>query len=245
MFFVATILSSAALTSCTFTEKIYISEDGTGAYQMDMDLSEIMGFSKNLENNTETDEGTEKKALQKMDTTIQMSAFLELYKDSISRLSADEKAVLESMKDAKMQMYMDEAAGDFQVNFVYDFKTVNELQDMQNKVSKAYNMSSKKDQKFTSLSSNSFYYDKNSFKRIVIPNKISKKDQQELDKNMDEMAMFMMGSTYNLEYHFPNKIKTTTAKGATFSDDKKTLFISLPLDEVLGDESLLDFEVKF
>ena len=49
----------------------------------------------------------------------------------------------------------------------------------------------------------------------------------------------------NVEYHFPKKVKSTTAKNVTFSDDRKTIYISYPFEELLKNEKVLDFEVKF
>lgn len=245
---VAIIVSAGVLSSCTFTEKIYLTEDGSGTYQMDMDLSQILSFAKNMGESTDENEDTDvkpKKISEKVDTTFLMHTFFEDKQDSINKLPELERLLIESLKDAKMQMYMDEAEGKFLMNFVYDFKAVNELRDMQGKVSKAYSLSNKKEENTSSPSNTTFEYTKNSFKRIVSTKKMTKKEQSELDKSMEDMAMFMAGSNYNIEYHFPKKIKSTTAKDARFSEDRKTIFISLPFEEVLGDESILDFEVKF
>jgi len=55
--------------------------------------------------------------------------------------------------------------------------------------------------------------------------------------------MFMEGSAYNIEYHFPKPIKSTTAKNATFSDDRKILYIKSTMDTFIEDAKVLDFDV--
>lgn len=248
LFLLIAVIGGAVLTSCTFTEKIYIEEDGTGSYAMDMDLSEILTMANSMGEEADSEEDAEakvEKVPEIVDTTILISSIIEQNKDSIADLPEEERLLLESMKDAKMHMYMNEEEGKFLMNFIYDFNQVTELRDMQSKVAKAYSISNKKEDKASSPSNTTFEYSKKSFKRVVTIKKMTKKEKEELDSSMEEMAMFMMGSTYNIEYHFPKKIKSTNAKDATFSEDRKTIFISVPFEELLGDESILDFEVKF
>ena len=56
--------------------------------------------------------------------------------------------------------------------------------------------------------------------------------------------MFLSGSTYTLKYHFPRKVKSTTAEEATFSADGKTLIYEVSFLEMMKDPKLLDIEVE-
>lgn len=242
----AMVIIGAALTSCTFTEKIYIQEDGSGSFQMDMDLSPILSFAGDMAKSIGGENTSElTKILEKMDTTFLFNDMLVEKKDSISKLPQEQRAVLESLKDAKMRLRVDEAAGVFLSNFYYDFKDMSEAKEMQNKVLTAFDIASKK-QNLAGMPNNIAYdYTGDTFKRIVSTQKKTKKEQQEFDNSLEQMAMFLVGSTYNIEYHFPKAIKSTTAKDATFSQDKKVIFISYSAEEVINNEGIMNFEVKF
>ena len=240
------VIGGAVLSSCTFTEKIVIEADGSGTYNMDMDMSKFMDFASSMKESSDDSSESEKIFEEVVDSVIYFSEVLEEKKDSIAKLPLAERLVLESLKDAKMKMYIDEQNSKMLMNFIYDFKSVNDLKEIQKQVSKAYSLSNNKENKSSSTPNNTSYaYTEKSFKRSVVASGLSKKEKADYDKSMEEMSMFFAGSTYNIEYHFPKKVKSTTAKNVTFSEDKKTLFISYPFEELLKDESVLDFEVKF
>ena len=243
---IAMLVIGAILTSCTFTEKIYIEENGSGLYQVDMDLSQMLAFAESLTKSEEgEDESVLKKALEKTDTTFYFGQILEQKKDSISKLPIEQRMMLESLKDSRLKMIIDEKESKFTANFYTDFKDISEAKDMQNKASNALALASNKEGLATKAVDVSYVYTDQVFQRTISTEKRTKKEQQEYDKKVEEMSMFLMGSTYNLEYHFPKPIKTTTAKDATFSSDRKTIYLSFSMDEIIKNESVLNFEVKF
>ncbi len=67
--------------------------------------------------------------------------------------------------------------------------------------------------------------------------------QQQLD-SLEGAEMFLSGSTYTLKYHFPKKIKSTTAEEATFSQDGKTLIYEVNFLDLMKNPSVLDLEVE-
>lgn len=236
------VVGGAVLTSCNFTEKIVIEENGSGTYNMDMDMSEFMSFALSMKDSSDTDGDFN----EVMDSTIYFSDVLEEKKDSIAKLPEEERMVLESMKDAKMHMFVDEENGKMLMNFIYDFKNVDNLKEIHKQVSKAYSVSNNKENKSSaSPNKTSYTYSETSFKRSVVSTNMTKQERKEYDKSLEEMAMFLSGSTYNIEYSFPKKVKSTNAKNVSYSDDRKTIYISYPFEELLKDESVLDFEVKF
>jgi hypothetical protein len=251
---ISIILFGAILTSCTFTEKIYINEEGSGSFAIDVDMSKTMEFAAGfIESFDEEDGNTENESVkepEKIDTSFSFSDLLndgERYKE----MSKKQKDALESLKGGKMLMHMDEAEKEMQMTLLFDFANVKDLKDMMNKMANASSFA-KKDQidiemfsAFNNTGETVYFYDEKIFKRQVSRPKQSKKQKEEIDKSIEQMGMLLAGSEYKLEYHFPKAIKSTSAKNATFSDDKKTLFISYPFSEVLEDGTLLNFEVKF
>ena len=56
--------------------------------------------------------------------------------------------------------------------------------------------------------------------------------------------MILSQSEYKVIYHFERKIKNITNKDAVISEDQKTVEISYPMDTLLINPYLLEFEVK-
>lgn len=249
---IAIIIIVGILTSCTFTEKIYVNEDGSGSYSLDMDLGQIMQYTKNLSKSLGEDEKTvDEIAAQlpkKMDTIINFTEMVENDKE-YNTLSADQKEFIQSLKGSTMHLRLDEKKDEMLMSFLVDFKKISDLKDMQNKVSNAAKLTNKDQTGMLGSLPNTnqtvYEYSNNTFSRSVIKLKQTKAQQEEIEKSMQQMAMFLAGSEYRMEYHFPKAIKSTTAQNASFSEDRKTLFISHPFSSILENESLIDFEVKF
>jgi hypothetical protein len=56
--------------------------------------------------------------------------------------------------------------------------------------------------------------------------------------------MFLSGSTYTLKYHFPRKVKSTTAEQATFSADGKTMIYEVKFLDYMKNPESLNIEVR-
>ena len=72
-------------------------------------------------------------------------------------------------------------------------------------------------------------------------------DQELFEQQLDSLQgaeMFLSGSTYTLKYHFPRKIKSTSAEEATFSQDGKTLIYEVNFLDLMKNPSVLDLEVE-
>lgn len=239
------------LTSCTFTEKIYINEDGTGTYAVDMDMGQVMQYTKNLSKSLGEDEDSSIKETaipEKVDTVVYFSEMLK-NKEELKKLTPEQIEVLKSLEGGQMKMHIDEAKAEMQMIFSYDFNKTSDLKDMHSKISEALRLT-KEDQSsafgaMPTTSQTNYEYSNSMFKRSVSMANQTKEQKAEIEKSMEQMGMFLAGSFYKLEYHFPKAINSTTAKNATFSEDRKTLFITNQVTDVLQDESILDFEVRF
>ena len=236
--FVATLIS---LSSCQFTEKVYVNEDGSGTLDFEIDLSQMMKTMK--EKKGEPEEAKEPKPAK--DSVIYFSELMELKKDSIATLSPEVQASLKKVAamNMKIKVHTDEAKNEMRMNYILDFKNVKELSDFDKTLADAQSVEKGKESGVPSKSRSTFSLKGNSFKRTVILNEMNEAEQTEYDESMQSMAMFFEGSTYKIEYHFPKAIKSTSAKGATYSKDKKTLYLSKTWKEAIETPEVLDFEV--
>ena len=95
----------------------------------------------------------------------------------------------------------------------------------------------------TSDSEVKYSYNGKKFIRKVEKRKLSPEEKEAYKKSLEQSASFLDGSSYKLEYHFPKAIKSTTYKGALFSDDRKTMYIQADMKSITENPKLLDFEV--
>lgn len=233
------IIAILSLTSCQITEKIYLNEDGSGTFDLEVNMNEMM---KSL-----GDMGGEKKKdtiYVVKDTIMDFSQMLLEKKDSLAKLPKEEREQIEKLKGMVIKMHEDKNKGELVLNYIIKFKNVKELADVQNMMSNAQSLEKGKDKKLPSKTNMQFSFKKNTFKRIAEEKKLTEEEVVEYDESMKQFNMFMDGSSYNIEYHFPKTIKSTTAKNVTFSEDKKVLFLKSTMKEITDTPSVLNFEVK-
>lgn len=231
--FISTVL---LLTSCMFTEEIYINNDGSGKYAFKIDMSEMM---KSMGEMSPKDSLKESKVL---DTIIFFKDILAENKDSIANLGKEDKEIIEALKDLKLHMQVDEEKGEMLMDFKMDFKDISELKNMEQKIAKAQALSDKKKKDKNMPSNSDVTY---SFKDKTFSRNVSLKNLSEEQLNeVKEASSFLEGGLYKIIYHFESEIKSVSFKGAQLSDDKKTMTIEVPMDSIIKNQKLLDFEVK-
>lgn len=236
------LLVSISLISCVFTEELHIKKNGSGSYAFKMDMSKMLVAMNDM--------GSENDSIQKepekIDSIMYFKDILEDKKDSIAKLSQSEQEVLKSLEDLKIHVKMDEEKNQMNMDFLYDFKNVNELKNMNDRVQKAQAMSDKKQQKndFQSNTNVDYSYNDDTFIRKVTLKKLPKEALEEYEKNIKQASSMFDETVYRIVYHFDNKIKSVSIEGATISDDKKTLTIEMPMDTIMKNPFLLNFEVK-
>ena len=234
------LVSSIILISCVFTEEIHVKNDGSGSYAFKMDMGQMMESMKGM---SEKDSLKEPEVL---DTIILFKDLLSKNKDSIAKLDANEKEMIKALEDFTMRMQVDEDKGKMMMTFGLDFKNIEDLKNMEEKIAKAQSLSDKKksNDAMPSNSNTEYSFKGNTFKRIVTLKDLSKEKSNEFDKMMKESGSFMDGSIYKIVYHFESAIQHVSFKGAKISDDKKTMTIEMPMDTILKNPKLLNFEVK-
>lgn len=228
-------------SSCEFTEKINLDENGGGTYALNIDMSAMMSAMKKMGDSTNTDT----KNLEVLDTLMNFNDFLLEKKDSIAELPKEEQEKLNALKDMKLHLEMNEVTGVFNMDFIFDFKSINELKNIQEKISKGHALNEKKKELPSPEAPTEvrFSFDGKKFHRIVVDKNLSIEEKEAYTKSMEQGASMINGSSYNIEYHFPKPIKNTTYKDATFSADRKTLYIKTDLNTITTNPELLDFEV--
>jgi len=233
-------LSSILLISCVFTEELHLKNDGSGTYAFKMDMSEMMESMKGMSTKDSIEEN------KVLDTIVYFKDILAEQKDSISKLKPDEREVLEALKDFTMRMQVDENKGKMLMNFGLDFNDIADLKNMSEKIAKAQSLSDKKKASKNMPFNNDIDYSfkGNVFKRRVNLKKLSKEKSDDFEKMMTQSSAFMEGSTYRILYHFEKEIKNVSLKSAVLSNDRKTLTIEMPMDTVMKNPKLLDFEVE-
>ncbi len=237
LFFV--VLSVLFLSSCTFTEELTFNQDGSGKYNLNMDMSAMtamMGTTK---------DSAQAEAMEKKDTLINFKDLIKENKAEIDTMSEESKMVIESLENMKMRMQMDEAKGLFLVDMFIDFKKINEIQNINEVIAKAQSLQSEQLNEAPSNQKTTFEYTKKMFKRKVELIKLSSEDQKKFDENKAQYAMFMAGSKYKLKYTFPKKIKKVNIKEAAISEDRKTVTYEVDFEKALNDPKSLELEVKF
>lgn len=238
-------ISVITLSSCAFTEEIHVKNDGSGSYNFKMDLGQMMAAMGDM--GTKND-SIKKKKPEKQDTIIQFKDVLEEMKDSIKTLSSDERAMLESLRDLKMRIKMDEEKKEMNMDFIYDFKNLSDLKNMSERIEKAQALGDKKKQQqsdaFKSNSDVSYSFKNKTFKRNVTLKKQTDAEKESYNKYLEQSAAMFEGSTYKIVYHFESKVKSVSIDEAKISADGKTVTLEMPFDKVMKDPLLLNFEVK-
>ncbi len=229
------------ITSCVFTEEIHVKKDGSGTYAFKMNMSKMMEAMGDMKQNDSI-----KKESEKIDSILYFKDILKDKKDSIAKLSKEEQDLMKSLEDLKIHMKVDEEKKQMNMDFLFDFKHLNELKNMNERVQKAQALSDKKQQNsnFQSNANVDYSFKNKTFTRKVTLKDLSKEELEAYEANLKQASSMMDGMIYRIVYHFDNKIKSVSIDGAKFSEDKKSLTIEMPMDTVMKNPLLLNFEVK-
>ncbi|TYA75008.1 hypothetical protein [Seonamhaeicola marinus] len=251
------ILLTVCFTNCTIKESIVFSEDGSGSYLLNYDMTEFMSKMK-----SEMGGGSSSSGDKVMDTTIVFKDIMEKFKDSVAALPEEKRLAMEAVKDMYMKMNMNEAAGVFDFGIGMNFKSIADLKDMGEKIKKVQSLNAQKDQvdamkgsplgKFMSPENNGFSYDysETSFSRTTtLPadwdsSKFDLDENSESDKDKEFMEYFENAS-YIVEYTFPKKIKSYSIDNAELSNGDKTITYKVSWLDFVKNPKVLDVNLTF
>lgn len=230
---------SVLLTSCQFSENIYINDDGSGKMSLVFDGSELMKMGSD---STKTSE-------KAIDSIIVFKEMLEEKKDSIAQLSKEEQESLKSLENFTMHMKIDPENQQMKFDMFTDFKNVDELQDAMAAMSKANSLGKKEeeDNPFSSFGNSTATEMDYSFKKGIFKRKatiVDKELHQQVIDSIGEAEMMFASSSYVLNYHFPRPIKSVSNENALFSADKKSFKLEISFLEYIKNPEVLNLEVE-
>jgi hypothetical protein len=234
----------ATLTSCTFTENIYINDNGTGKFSVDMDGSALMEMAGD-----QIAGQMGESAKKDIDTTFTFKQVFEEKKDSIAKLSPETQKELKKLENFIVSTKMSSEKKQFLMTLGTDFKNVNELQDILQTLSTLQKIEGGTSSPLGSgIGDNgsklSYTYDGKKFTRKAVV------DQQKLaakakDTAADMSKMMFASSNYIVKYHFPKKVKKVSNPTALFSEDRKSITIQYSFTDYMENPDKLNFDVEF
>ncbi|WP_417558871.1 hypothetical protein [Mesoflavibacter zeaxanthinifaciens] len=239
-------LMTLFLTSCNFSEDVYINEDGSGKISFSFDGSQLMQMAGD-----KIKEDGEKA----IDSTFSFKELFDEKRDSISKLPAEEQAKFKKLENFSMHMVMNPETEQMTFELFTEFNNASEMQNMfeamntfselegnkkgkKQPINDPSNPFSQLDNTATKLDYN---FDGKTFTRTV---KILDPEahQKGADSIKDMMAMFG-SSTYKLNYHFPRPVKSVNNDNAMFSADRKTIMVEFPFATYVTDPEALNLEI--
>ena len=242
LFAIVVLVMSIMLTSCQFSENIYINEDGSGKMEFTFDGTQLMQMAGDKMGETQ------EKAI---DSTFSFKELFSAMGDSIAQLSAEEQQKIKSLEPFSMHMVMNPETSQMKFDMFTNFKSVNELQDMFKAMKSFGDLQGKKKTKdlnnpFSSFGANEstdldYKYDGKTFKRTA--KIVDKATYKQVTDSLGQMAIMFGSSTYKLNYHFPKRIKSVSNEKALFSADKKSVTIEYGFMDYLSNPQALNLEV--
>lgn len=239
-----TIISACFLlvfTSCEFSETIVLNADGSGKIKIQMDASELMTMIPAMVGEDEL-KGME----ERIDTTFFFADILKQSKDSIAQLPVEQQKKLKNLEPFGVHVKMDPEKGEMLYDIFLNFKDISEANEMFkvfNQISNTGTNTVNSSEGLPNQESIKVHYsfNNNVFKRnAFISDRIL--HQQELD-SLQNMEMMMGNTVYKLNYTFPKSIKSVTNSEATFSADRKSLYLQANYFDYFRNPDLLSVEV--
>ncbi|PID68958.1 MAG: hypothetical protein CR968_00335 [Flavobacteriia bacterium] len=236
------------LANCHFTEEITFKRDGSGTFNVHMDMSHMMAAMSEMEANKQDTTSQNEKVYEYRDTLIDFNEFLETYKDSMDALTPSEQSKLKSLKDIKIRMFMDEKNEVFIMDVFRDFNSIEELKDIQTQIKTARQLQSDSGgESGDDIEDHTiaYSYTKKKFARTVTMLELTEEERQQFEDEKQKAKMFNEEGLYKIKYRFPKKIKSTSLEGATISEDRHLLEYQVKMNDLIENPTLLDFEVEF
>jgi len=233
------------ITSCTFTENIYVNDNGSGKFSVAMDGSALMEMAGNqLGDQMGSDAKIPK------DSTFTFKKLFDEKRDSIAKLSPEAQKELKKLENFVVNTKMNAEKKEFLMTLSTDFKNVNELKDILETLETLQKLETGSNAAtpfggFGSNNSNLNYsYDGRKFTRIAKIN-TQKVTEKANDSAADMSKMIFESSNYILKYHFPKRVKNVSNPSALFSNDRKTVTIRYPFTDYMENPDKLNLEIEF
>ena len=252
------------LTSCNVTESIVFDDGQSGQFLVTYQMGDAMkAFTEQMGGGTANSDEKEKGAV--MDTLMVFADIMETYKDSVAALPEDKRLAMEAVKDMFMTMKMDEDEGVMDIGIGLNFKSLDGLKDIQEKIKKAQSINGQGDQinamkngspigKFMGSDGERVNYlmSDSGFERVTSMEMSAEEFEQSMaelfddtDESDKEFMQYFEESYYNVSLTFPKRVKSVSIDGAAISEDGKTVTYKASWIEYLKNPLMLDVKVDF
>lgn len=237
------LLSFIFIQSCTITERMVVSETGMIDYESEINISEMIG----LMYPQPVKDSLREIGQFPIDSTFNYIDADKFFQSNSEEISDAEKDFFKVMDKSFVNIKVDDNKG--LIKFVTQQMNVKDFNSYWDRFDSKVMELEKNDPelakkiadgtKFTSIN---VKYDGKSFQRITNP--VSTKYlTQESEIFGGEEILGML--TYKLEYHFPKPVKKSSIENATFSLDRKTMWVEVPLSKAISDLDKYNFKVEF
>ncbi|MCU7552397.1 hypothetical protein OCK74_24975 [Chitinophagaceae bacterium LB-8] len=236
------------------TEEITIDKNGGGVYQINADfkgLFELLDAMKAFDTSANS-------SLQNLPSNIDTTINLRSFTDTASSLTAEEKTLL---RNATLNMVMNEKDKVFKVLMKYPYKDINDVQKiiklsqsgnnflgkaLQGKESPLTDMQMNQDMGMPQL--NNFYdvtIKKGFLEKKVNADKLKEFEENEQFAQMKQALEMMSEATMNTVIHLPKPVKKAEGANIKLSDDKKTVTINASLSDLFNDPNAFAYHVEY
>ncbi len=240
------LIASIIISSCTITEEVWIEKNGSGRYQMQMDLGQMLPMIAMMDTTGGLDD------VETKDTVIHFSAFSEA--DSFDLSEVERPELLEKVS-VRIKMNMDNS--EMIMSLATDFDYLEQITEIFQQVSKIKNLKKEKSDNPTSMDNILDLANEDGIGMTWRKGKLSRTEQtmdnDDMKKlggsEMDEGEMAMMESMFGgMEYktivHLPGKIKKVSDPNAVI-EGKKTVIFTYDLAEILKKGKYGAFEISY
>ncbi len=254
--FLLLIGGSFFLTSCEITREITIKSDGSGTILTTTDLSSLIGVAKMAGGGKEMDEMDD----QKIDTVVSMEAFA----DSLTELSADERALV---KKGKLGLVMNMEDEKFITRLEFPFTDASQLAKLDKLSGKVVQQAIKKQMAagkgeegekeensgmpsaddMPEGSIDDYFittYSKGVIERKLDKEKYANVENDEAMKALQEMSAMGAGNT-TLIFNLPSPAKKAEGKNVKLSEDKMKVTVISSTDDFFDNATDMEFRIEY
>lgn len=226
--------------SCQLTERVYIKEDGSVVYESGLDFSALT----DMVYSPEQIDSLRNIGEYPMDTVINFADISNVRQMEMGEISEKEMEFLNSLDQMKLSFRIDDNIGD--LNFRVEENSVESFNAYQNRMQQTSEELKKENasqslsafQEMGLLNPLELSYNGKTFTRNSGPLGLP---EQSAEDSLDLASLYI----FNLEYHFPKKIKSISVEEAQIGPDGKSLIISVPMADYLAEPEKYNFKVDF
>ncbi len=223
-------LVALTLLSCSISEQIIFNSDGSGKLSYTIDMSKMIAVTKELDKSDkmtkELTEGTDKD----MDSTIAFKDIAKAYQKEGKKLSAEQEANIDKMKNFSMRMIVNKEKSEIKYIMYSDFDKISDIGNIGSALSTFKNVSGKDTGALGGLGNEGaaevkFAFAENSFSRIVeqkpyIEEKMVVTDttQWEMEEISDSIAL----DSINTDVYMEEVIDSTLTEDIQIEENNET-----------------------